>query len=200
MRLTLTMTHQDDQLYIDQTLAGNVNAFAVLVERYKNMVYTLCIRMMKNAEDGEEIAQDVFVKAFQKLTTFRGTSKFSTWLYRIAYNRCLDKLAQRRIQPTHYAIEINEEITGGHAANILDVIDNEVVKSELETCIGLLKEEEGFLVTLYYLEEQTLEEIATITGLSKNTIKVKIFRSRKKLYEIMVTRLPKELVARYERT
>lgn len=192
------MTHQDDQKYITKTLAGDVNAFAILIDRYKNMVYTLCLRMMKTTEDAEEIAQDVFLKAFQKLSTFKGTSKFSTWIYSITYHRCLDALSRKRKQPTHYAAEINEEITEEKVSSILEVIEAKELRVQLEVCIEQLKEEDSFLVTLYYLEEQSLEEIAEMTGMTKNNVKVKLFRARKKLYTIMATQLPQELVARYE--
>lgn len=192
------MTHQDDQKYITMTLAGDVNAFAILIDRYKNMVYTLCLRMMKTAEDAEEIAQDVFLKAFQKLSTFKGTSKFSTWIYSITYHRCLDALSRKRKQPTHYAAEINEEITEEKVSSILEVIEAKELRVQLEACIQQLKEEDTFLVTLYYLEEQSLEEIAEMTGMTKNNVKVKLFRARKKLYTIMANQLPQELVARYE--
>ncbi len=192
------MTHQDDQKYITMTLAGDVNAFAILIDRYKNMVYTLCLRMMKTTEDAEEIAQDVFLKAFQKLNTFKGTSKFSTWIYSITYHRCLDALSRKRKQPTHYAAEINEEITEEKVSSILEMIEAKELRIQLEACIQQLKEEDTFLVTLYYLEEQSLEEIAEMTGMTKNNVKVKLFRARKKLYTIMANQLPQELVARYE--
>ena len=135
----------------------------------------------------------------QKLNTYKGTSKFSTWLYSITYHRCLDTLSRKRKQPTHYTKEIQEEITEGKTASILEAIEAEELKGQLENCIQQLREEEAFLVTLYYLEEQTLEEIAAVTGMTKNNVKVKIFRSRKKLYTIMASQLPKDIVARYER-
>lgn len=193
------MTHQDDQIYIDRTLAGDVNAFSTLIDRYKSLVYTLSFRMMKQTEEAEEVAQDVFIKAYQKLSSFKGNSKFSTWLYRITYNTCLDTLSRKRTQPTHHAAEINEEITEDRVDNILAQLEQQELRVQLEDCIGLLPEADAFLVTLYYLKEQSLEEIATVTGFTKNNVKVKIFRSRKKLYEILVARLPEEIKMRYER-
>ena len=75
--------------------------------------------MMKQTVEAEEVAQDVFIKAFQKLSAFKGNSKFSTWLYRITYNSCLDALARKRTQPTHHAAEINDEITEDRVDDIL---------------------------------------------------------------------------------
>jgi RNA polymerase sigma-70 factor (ECF subfamily) len=193
------MTHQDDQIFIARTLAGDVNAFATLVDRYKSLVFTLSLRMMKQTEEAEEVAQDVFIKAFQKLHSFKGNSKFSTWLYRITYNTCLDALSRKQHQPTHHAVEINDQITEDRVDDILAQLEREEVRTQLEECIQLLPEADAFLVTLYYLKEQTLAEISEITGLTKNNVKVKIFRSRKKLYEILEARLPEEIKMRYER-
>lgn len=193
------MTHQDDQIFIDRTLAGDANAFATLIERYKSLVFTLSLRMMKQTVEAEEVAQDVFIKAFQKLSSFKGSSKFSTWLYRITYNSCLDALSRKRTQPTHHAAEINDEITEDRVDDILTKLEQEDLRMHLEECIQRLAEADAFLVTLYYLKEQSLAEIAEITGLTKNNVKVKIFRSRKKLYEIMVAYLPEEIKMRYER-
>ena len=83
-------------------------------------------------------------------------------------------------------------------SSILEVIEAKELRVQLEACIQQLKEEDTFLVTLYYLEEQSLEEIAEMTGMTKNNVKVKLFRARKKLYTIMANQLPQELVARYE--
>ena len=192
------MTHQSDQYFIDKTLEGDINAFAILVDRYKNLVFTLSIRMMKHSEDAEEVAQDVMVRAFQKLSSFQGKSKFSTWLYRITYNMCLDTLSRKQKQPTYHASAINEEITGAQMASVIDILEAEDVRQHLELCIAQLPEEEAFLVTLYYLQEQQLEEIALITGYTKNNVKVKLFRSRKKLYSIMANQLPNEIRTGYE--
>jgi len=84
------MSLEQDQPYIDRTLKGDLGAFTVLVDRYKFMVFTLAMRMVKNREDAEEIAQDTFLKAYKGLNGFRGGSKFSTWIYKIAYYRSLD--------------------------------------------------------------------------------------------------------------
>jgi len=81
------MNTKPDEYYIDQTLNGNVNAFAFLVEKYKHMVYTLAIRIVKDREEAEEVSQDAFVKAFKNLDKFKGDSKFSTWIYKLLIMR-----------------------------------------------------------------------------------------------------------------
>ena len=83
------MTTNDDQI-INAIKNGNTQAFSILVDRYKDLVYTLAIRMIKNREEAEEVAQDTFIKVFKSLDKFKGDSKFSTWIYRVTYNTCLD--------------------------------------------------------------------------------------------------------------
>jgi len=86
------MTINNDQIIIDQILEGDTNAFSVLVDRYKDLVFTLAIRMVKNREEAEEVSQDTFIKVYKSLSKFKGNSKFSTWIYKVAYNTCLDRL------------------------------------------------------------------------------------------------------------
>jgi RNA polymerase sigma factor (sigma-70 family) len=78
--MAYTMTNSDDQEYIRKVLAGDTNAYAALVNRYKDMVFTLCLKLVNNREEAEELSQDSFVKAFRSLNQYRGESKFSTWL------------------------------------------------------------------------------------------------------------------------
>jgi RNA polymerase sigma-70 factor (ECF subfamily) len=82
----------NDKVYINKILNGNTNAFTVLVYRYKDLVFTLALRMVKNREEAEEVSQDTFIKVYNSLNRFKGDSKFSTWIYRVAYNTCLDRL------------------------------------------------------------------------------------------------------------
>lgn len=193
------MNHPPDHIIIEKTLGGDVNAFAILVDRYKQLVFTLTIRMIKQREEAEEIAQDVFLKAFQKLQSFKGDSKFSTWLYRITYNACLDALSRKRNSPTHHAYEIHDNVLSITTPEIEAQIDAQYERAEVVQCIALLPQADAFLITLYYLHEQSLEEIAQIIGLTKNNTKVKLFRIRKKLFIIMQSRLPQEIKMRYEK-
>ena len=91
---------KQDKDYIERVLGGDVNAFTYLVDEYKGMVYTIALRMLKNSEDAEELAQDIFVKAFNSLKNFKFESKFSTWLYRITYNGAISRLRKNRLKYT----------------------------------------------------------------------------------------------------
>ncbi|MEO8820981.1 MAG: sigma-70 family RNA polymerase sigma factor [Ginsengibacter sp.] len=86
------MDKVSDQHYINSVIDGDTNAFATLVDRYKNMVFSLSLKMLQNREEAEEAAQDTFIKVYKSLNRFKGDSKFSTWIYKITYNNCLDSL------------------------------------------------------------------------------------------------------------
>ena len=179
------MNHQDDHLLIKDICAGQTQLYAILVKRYEGLIFTLCMRMMKNREDAEEVAQDVFVKAYQALSGFKGDAKFSSWLYRIAYNRSLDMLARKKRQPS---FENTEELANSNFENIENALDNmEHAKQQsfIKEAINQLESEDAFIVTVYYYEEQSVAEIAQITGLTESNIKIKLFRSRKKLFTLL---------------
>ena len=190
----------NDQVYIDSILNGDANAFAVLVDRYKDLVYTLALRMMKHAEEAEEAAQDTFIKVYKSLNKFKGESKFSTWIYRVAYNTCLDRLKKNKRQ--QYTVEINEytEHQVKTLDNALDNIEAKEREQTIQDCLALLPSEDSFLLTLYYFEELSLEEIGKIVDLNPNNVKVKLFRSRKKLATVLRKKLDNETIESYERS
>ena len=108
------MKQKSDENIIKEILSGNRTAFSILVERHKSMVFAVCIRIVKNQEDAEEIAQDVFVKAFQKLESFRGDSTFKTWIYRIAFTSAISK---KRLKKTYTSdIDSVQTSSGSHRA------------------------------------------------------------------------------------
>lgn len=191
------MTTNDEHILINQIIEGDTRAFSVLVDRYKGMIFTLCIRMLKQREEAEEVAQDTFVKMYRSLTYFKGDSKFSTWLYRIAYNACLDRIKKNRKYLND--VEINE-IT----INQIKTIDNALERLErkeqvqaIQKCIAKLPSEDAAILTLYYFEELTLKEISEIIGITANSIKVKLFRCRKKLAQILKSELESEIIEHY---
>jgi RNA polymerase sigma-70 factor (ECF subfamily) len=190
----------NDQVYIQAILEGDTNAFTVLVDSYKDLVYTLALRMMKHTEEAEEAAQDTFVKAYKSLNKFKGDSKFSTWIYRVAYNTCLDRLKKNKRQ--QYTVEINEytEHQVKTLDNALDQIEAKEKEQTIQDCLALLPSEDSFLLTLYYFEELSLEEIGKIVSLKPNNVKVKLFRSRKKLATILKRKLDNDIIESYEGT
>ncbi|PIF32219.1 RNA polymerase sigma-70 factor (ECF subfamily) [Flavobacterium sp. 9] len=193
------MSTISDQHYIDKILQGETNAFAVLVDRYKNMIYTLALKMIKNKEEAEEVAQDTFIKVYNSLGKFKGDSKFSTWIYKIAYNTCLDNLKKNKKEDLNISIDDFSAHLIKTMDNALSALEDKERKQTIQNCLNLLPSEENFLLTLFYFEDQSLEEIGKIMSINANNVKVKLFRSRQKLAVILKKQLEPEIVACYER-
>lgn len=178
--------HQDtDQYYISKTLKGDSQAYSFLVEKYQNFVYTIVIRMVKVKEEAEEVSQDTFIKAFQSLSSYRGESKFSTWLYSIAYRKALDRIRKNNKINTSELIEEITESNFESIENALHYIQEQERNEIIKKCILQLKEQEAAIITFYYYEDLTVKEIAKITQLTEDNIKVKLHRSRKKLFSLL---------------
>ena len=193
------MDELNDQHYIKLIIGGDINAFAILVDRYKNLVFTLSLKMLASCEEAEEVSQDVFIKVYKSLSDFKTESKFSTWLYRITYNTCLDRL--RTTKRTAYLVAVEDfeaqEVTT--LMNALDTIEEKERKQMIQKCLDLLPAEDNFLLTLYYFQENSLKEISKIMGINENNVKIKLFRSRRKLAGILKTQLEPEIINQYEK-
>jgi len=179
------MTTNDDQKLIKAIINGDTRAYTQLVDRYKDLVYTLALRMLKNREEAEEVAQDAFIKVYKSLEKFKGDSKFSTWIYRVTYNTCLDRIKKNKKH-------INDVPIDKFTEHKLEAVDNaleNMIKAErselVKQCVDKLPSESAYLLTLFYFEELSLEEIAKIINIEANTVKVKLFRARKKLAVIL---------------
>lgn len=161
---------------------GNSYAFEILVNQYKNMVFSICVKVCEDFHLAEEVAQDSFLKAYQQIHRFKGESKFSSWLYRIAINTSYNKIRQRRhhdeINPDN--LEMASDDLGG-----FEVLALEDQKKYINLALAQLDKMDALVVSLFYLEEQSIDELATITSLSKSNVKVKLYRARKKLREIL---------------
>tara|TARA_R110001583_G_scaffold25474_1_gene92125 strand:+ start:28 stop:609 length:582 start_codon:yes stop_codon:yes gene_type:complete len=192
------MTITNDLYYINLIIEGNTNAFSILVDRYKDLVFSLALKMVKNREEAEEVSQDTFIKVFKSLRQFKGDSKFSTWIYKVTYNTCLDRLKMNKKFYNDVPIDEFTEHQVKTIDNALEAMELEERKQAIQDCMKLLPAEDAFLLTLFYFEEQSLEEIAKVVGLTTNNVKVKLFRSRKKLTTILKERLEPEIIEYYE--
>ncbi len=187
------MNPAKDQIYIEKVLLGDASSFSFLVESYKDMAYTIALKIVRSPEDAEEVAQDSFVKAFQQLQTFKGNSKFSTWLYTIVYRTAISKIRKKKLEVT----DIDEYVIENHSIDFsfpqLNLLKAEEQKKYVTIAINALAELDALLITLFYLNENTFDEIIEITGLTKTNIKVRLFRARKKLYKELSKILKTEL-------
>lgn len=181
------MQHDKDIVWIDKWLAGDQQAFRQLVVNHKDMIYTISMNILKNQEEAEDVAQMVFIKAYQKIDTFKRTALFSTWLYRIAYNLSISELRKRK----NRFVEIDglnfEKLAHNLADGDIDGYDKEEESAQLLKALDSLEAEERGLVSLYYIQDQSVEQISSITGLGQSNVKTKMFRIRKKLYAMLIT-------------
>ena len=187
-------TGSTDSEIISRVLRGEQQAFAELVNRYQNFVFTITLRYTDNREDAEEIAQDVFVKAYRSLADFRGASKFSTWLYTIVTTSCITFLRKNRLQTAslddEHVFEQADNQNSGFGANQIEQKSKIAMVNE---AIRLLLPDDAKIITLFYKGEQSLEEIGQIMRLEPNTVKVKLHRARQRLREKMEKHFKQEL-------
>jgi len=191
------MTTTEDQIYIDKILNGDTQSYSFLVEKYKVMVYNLAIKTMKSREEAEEVSQDTFIKAYKNLAKFKGESKFSTWLYKIAYRNCLDRLKKNK---NRYQTDTIDEITINKIEStdsILDQINKKERAKIMNECLQKLPEDERTLLWMFYFEELSLKEILEIVDLSESNVKVKLHRARKRLLQIVTQNVEPELINHY---
>jgi RNA polymerase sigma factor (sigma-70 family) len=187
-------TGPNDSEIISRVLRGDKQAFAELVKQYQNFVFTICLRYTSSREDAEEIAQDIFVKAYRCLSDFRGDSKFSTWLYTIVNTTCITFLRKKRLD-THSldderVFAVADNIDGGMRANQVEQKSRIAMVNE---AIQLLSPDDAKIITLFYKGEQSLDEIGEIMGIEPNTIKVKLHRARQRLKDKMEKHFAQEV-------
>jgi RNA polymerase sigma factor (sigma-70 family) len=180
-------TRMTDTEIITRVLGGDQQVFALLLERYQNYVFTLVLRFTDIREDAEEIAQDIFVKAYRSLADFRGDSKFSTWLYTIVRTSCITFLRKKKLS----TISLDNEKTNIQLASLesgfrANLIEGKSRRSMVNEAIQMLSPDDAQVLTLFYNAEQSLDEIGKILGMDSNTIKVKLHRARQRLKEKMV--------------
>jgi RNA polymerase sigma-70 factor (ECF subfamily) len=188
------MDRRDDIYFIRQVLNGNINSYAVLVDRHKDRVFNLAFRITGNREEAEEVAQDAFLKAYRSLGSFRMNSLFSTWLYKIVYNTAISFIRTRK----KTALSLDEFSAG---IKDFEYENPDEIKAEQEYrnylvnfAMQKLSEEERAVISLYYYEELSSEEISVITGISRNNIKVRLFRARQRMAEIIKKEEQKNMI------
>jgi RNA polymerase sigma-70 factor (ECF subfamily) len=179
------MNQTTDHHFITQTLAGDPQAFGQLVIRYQDYVFTVVNRMVQHREEAQEITQDTFVKAYGSLSSFRGDSKFSSWLYTIAYRKTLDRIKKNKRYAEFDALEqvlSADEDTETHGLKRLVAQER---SATIKAAIAQLEPVTAALISFYYYEELSVKEIEKITDLTPDNIKVKLYRGRKKLFQLL---------------
>lgn len=175
---------QKDITLLKRIQAGDRLAYKELINRHKDYAFTVAYRILNSREDAEEIAQDAFLQVFKNVNSFNFEAKFTTWFYRIVFNAALMQKRKNRI----FTEDITESSQASLISNLNDASED-IRKNERQQAIRQamqqLQADDVLLITLFYLQEQSLEEIAVITQISAETAKVKLHRARKRLAEEM---------------
>jgi RNA polymerase sigma-70 factor (ECF subfamily) len=182
----------DEQL-IARVLAGDQDAYTVLVERHSDLVYAIVSRIVFNEADADDVAQDTFVRAYHALPRFRGDSKFSSWLYRIAVNRSLTHLkrTKRRAAALDPETGARAEVEASLAATREgphEAVLRQERRAAVRAAVADLPPRYRAVVTLFYLEEKNYKEVAEILGIPMGTLKTHLHRARALLKDALANR------------
>lgn len=175
------MRDLDEQEYIHRVRNGDHAAYAVLVDAYKVLAYSIALKILGDEAEAQDAAQEGFIKAYQQLHQFEGKSRFSTWLYTIVYRTAIAKKKESRTKMVPLTDQLRENFAGDHTVPQLVQLQSDDIQRSMRMAIDRLPESEGLLVMLYYINENSIREIQQITGLTGANIKIKLFRARKKL-------------------
>jgi RNA polymerase sigma-70 factor (ECF subfamily) len=183
----MTMKNLTDVEIIESVKKGNQADFSILIDRYKNKAFTMLKRMLKNDFDAEEVLMDCFLKAYNNLSTFKFESKFSTWFYRIVYNSALTKLssAKRKIENDMSSVDDLQFLKSSYNADDLVKEDLSILVKRI---VNELPPKNAAVVSMFYLEEMSTEEICEALQISVSNVKVILHRSRNLLREIIEKR------------
>ncbi|HHX74001.1 MAG TPA: sigma-70 family RNA polymerase sigma factor [Firmicutes bacterium] len=181
--------HGDEKELLTRCRQGDLAAYDILMERYEKKIYALCLRMTGNSFDAEDMAQEVFLKAFRALPTFHGRSAFSTWLFRIAANTCLDERRRRKRRPVVLPLdkmlptedgEMRVEVPDSSPDPLAEAINREM-KDEIQELLDMLPPRQRSVIILRDLQGFSYEEIARMLKINMGTLKSRLNRARSRL-------------------
>ena len=184
-----TARRGDDRELVRKAQQGDKEAFEVLVGKHQGRVFAVAGGILRNREDVEDIAQQVFLKAYFSLKRFDQRSAFSTWLYKITVNECWDLLRKKKVRPLVFESELSEEqahayqSTEEKAESAPDISEQLETRQQLERWLDCLEERDRAMLVMKEVQGFTVEEIADIMGINGNTVKVRLFRARQRIAE-----------------
>ncbi len=188
------MKKLSDQEIIESIKLGNQSDYSIIVDRYKDKAFSLLKKMLKNEQDAEETLQDCFIKAYNSLSGFKGEAKFSTWFYRIVYNTALTKLSSKKRKTENEMSSVDEHfnLKSDYDYNVSERKDMSEFIIEL---VNKLPEKHSAIISLFYLDEMSCEEISKTLDISLSNVKVMLHRSRNALKDIIIeNNLVEELI------
>jgi len=177
----------DDRELVRRAQGDDKEAFEELVRRHQHRVFAVAGGILRRREDVEDIAQQVFVKAYFSLKRFDQRAAFSTWLYKITVNECWDLLRKKKVRPLLYESDLSEEQAQQFGAaerlesGAQDISDKLEAQQQVERLLEGLDERDRMMLVLKEVEGFAIEEIAEILDLNANTVKVRLFRARRRI-------------------
>lgn len=193
---TFSPRAKEDYELVQQALTGNQMAYAKLMSRYKDSIYFLLLKMVHNEDDANDLTIEAFGKAFSNLVKYTPEFAFSTWLYKIALNNCIDYIRKKRIQTTSIHNTIEDEKGDSYTFDVMSGApdpEESYVKNQrskiVREVIDKINPKYRILIELRFFDELSYEEIADQTGLPLGTVKAQLFRAKNLLYQIL---LPKQ--------
>ena len=178
---------------------GDQQAFELLVRKYKTTVFNTVYSIMGNTQEADDIAQEVFLKVYTKAGSFKGESSFSTWLYRITVNRCLDELRKRKIKIISYETEFSQDeklrlkdVLASREEDITEDLRKKELQDVIQKAMNSLPEKDRIILTLKEIEGLSYNEISKAMEISLGKVKIWLFRARQKLKEKLSFLFPEE--------
>lgn len=171
---------EDEQRWIQQVLAGDKQAYANIIDKYKNQLYATILRMTRNPQDAQDLVQDAFIKVYRNLDKYDANGSFSGWLYRVAINHCMDEFRKNRYSTVQ--VEIDETKVVNHEHPEVVFLKKEK-RRQLERLIATLPEDERLIILLRYVNEISYEEIGEVMDVPLSTVRNKLHRAKKKMRE-----------------
>ncbi|MGD6778553.1 RNA polymerase sigma factor [Sutcliffiella horikoshii] len=172
------MEQQDDLYFVEQVLAGNKQAFAFIINRYKNRIFAIVLRMVNNPEDAKDLVQECFIKVYGQLDKYDQKGTFASWLYRVSVNHCMDTFRKKKVE----TVEYSDETGGGSLTPEVVYLQKEKYR-QLENLLATLKKEDRLIVLLKYTNDLSYEEIGEVLDIPVHTVANRIHRAKNRLRE-----------------
>ena len=172
----------NDRHIIEEIRSGQTRRYAVLIDRHKDRAMTLALRLTGNRQESEELVQDAFLRAYRSLDQFRGDAKFGTWFYRILYNLCLTRVTRRKGKPEQ--LDVSDErmldniLVDEEEATIQERMEEDEMQHMIASEIAGMPEKFRTVLTLFYVQEMSYEEITAVLNQPLGTVKTNLFRAR----------------------
>ncbi len=186
------MSAEQEQQWVQAAQRGDIKAFEAIVSAFEDAVYSFVFNSTRNQMDAEEITQDVFVKAYRNLASFRGDAKVKTWLFTIAHNTTASHFRKKELPTTPVDDAPVSQHPVSNVADALSSISTNERSRYLHMAMDKMAPQQRQLIQLFYLEELSVKEIEAITGLNEGSIKTGLMRGRNRLHTLLHTVLPTE--------